>query len=429
MDKHQSSNPKKKYKRKKRKLSTSSMNFELESIREDQHESRNIQGVSVPDNPQQPRSTDSMVRLTLPENQSESENQYPIDRDREGNVSVIEQEELSSLLPNDNLQTILGKGNTLSAIGDTSQKDISKVELAELVNIPKRSLDGVQESGKFLKIYEPDKFFQEKPDNKMLLLYPFLLSKHYVDSVRRSNIFSRPHGQHVSSESQSGIPPFRSQLDSIPKKKDQNLDSNNELLSETQKCRKISKKLRRAWNLNQQIAQNVFKKVTILYNSEFSESDNQDRVLEKNQDSMFLRKYEYGEENRGSIANIRGGSGHGRDQMRSGLRRKNILKKIISSDNDHIDTVGRTLRKTTRMKKEIENKRLMRQEKNKQRRTKNLEWNSGSIGQMRIGSNKLVKANLLKNRRKYEKVEFLDYANKNIRKKKKEDEDNSDDEF
>ena len=82
------------------------------------------------------------------------------------------------------------------------------------------------------------------------------------------------------------------------------------------------------------------------------------------------------------------------------------------------------------MKKEIENERLMRQEKDKQRRSKNLGWNSNvGISQMMIGSNKLVKGNLLKNRKKFEKVEFLDYANKNIRKKKKEDEKYSDDEF
>jgi hypothetical protein len=399
------------------------MNLELESIREDQHESGDMEAARVPIPPPPPRSTDSFVRLTLPPNQSESEIQFPVEEDNERNLSILERDDLSGLLPTDNLRNILGRTG-----GIISPKDPPNLELNALANIPKGSLDEIEDSGKFLKIYEPDKFFQEKPDNKMLLLYPFLLSKHYVDSVRKSNIFSRPQTHNISSGSQSGMPPFRSQIESTPKKMEKFSESNNELLSETQKCKKISKKLKRAWNLNQQIAQNVFKKVTFLYNSEGSLSSNQECTFDKKQDSMFLGKYGFGDENRGDLGNIKGNQLDLGVQMRSGFRRKNILKKIKTSEGENIDKVGRTLRKTTRMKKEIENERLMRQEKDKQRRTKNVGWNRNvGISQMRIGSNKLVKGNLLKNRRKFEKVEFLDYANKNIRKKKKEDDKYSDD--
>ena len=51
----------------------------------------------------------------------------------------------------------------------------------------------------------------------------------------------------------------------------------------------------------------------------------------------------------------------------------------------------------------------------------NLGMNLGS------GFKKFVKPNLVRDKRKLEIVEFLDYANKNIRKKKKHQENENDD--
>jgi len=436
MDKQQFSNKKKKYKRKKRKLSSTSMNFDLESIREDNLELEQHQHNSMQREAQVLRSEDSFARLGIPDtHQSESEIQFPVEEEDEKNISVVEREDLQRVIPSSNLRNILAKGNILPPLEeDSSSKHSNNPELSLSGDVPKRILPNDDASSKFVKIYEPDKFFQEKPDNKMLLLYPFLLSKHYVDSVRRSNIFTKPNMPNIASDSsQGGFPAFKSQVDSTPKNTERVSESQTDLMSESQKCKKISKKLRRAWNLNQQIAQNVFKKVTLLYNSRedslSSKSKEQTHSVFKNPEKMYLGKYGFGEENRGDQMNVNEKESESSIGLRSRQRRKNFLKKVKTKQDDQMENPGRTLRKTTRIKKKIENERLKRQEKNKQRRSKNFGWNiDNSITQMRFGLNKLVKPNLLTDRRKFEKVEFLDYANKNIRKKKKEQKPDNDEE-
>ena len=425
MDKQKPKLPFSKAKRKTRKLSTSSINFELESIREHHNEQDPLNNRLNNPNISQLRSEDSFLRL-LPVQRSESDINFPPEEEPEKNLSIVERDEgMRFKESNQNLRHILDRGlqskqsgryENLKSQSNSEQQSVKEDKQGELEN---------DEGSKFVKIYEPKNFFKTAPDNKMLLLYPFILSKHYVDSVRLSNLFTQ--SQNLKSQTtDSGFPQFKSHTSEKPQKKSEF----SEILSETQKCKKISKKLKRAWNLNHQIPQNVFKKVTILYKSkENSRESDFDDDSESFQRESILINQENNENERNRLnSQISGNLVRDKNYQKTGKKKRITKKKKSKFESESLKT-GRSLRKTTWIKKKKENDRLIQQAKAKERRSKNFNWNSMENLGMNLGSGfkKFVKPNLVRDKRKLEIVEFLDYANKNIRKKKKHQENENDD--
>ena len=433
MDKPTQTGSKKRYKRKQRKLSTTSMNLELESIREDKREEEEAPLRRKDHLPLPPQ---DFLKMGLPGPQpSDSEIQFPGDDEGEKDISILDREDFQKGRPFDsNLRHLLDKpaGPSQQEPRTSEQKVLVKREFEESVRSVRKEETPLEESHKYVKIYEPQAFFEEIPNNKMMLLYPFFLSKHYVDSVKQNNFFTNKIQQTPSEVSLTGFPPIKSRFESNPRGEGVS-ESLNENLSEAQKCRKISKKLKRAWSLNHQIAQNVFKKVTLLYksreNSEESDFPNKSMLVENV--GLLSPTLGIDRENQGDFINrkIKKDS-----ELVESVKRLTKKRGIAKSQKLKVEEVERdtkrSLRKTT-IKKKIEKEILMRQEKNKQRRNKHISWNfSENQGIPLIGgSKKVVKPNLVQDKRRLEVVEFLDYSNKNIRKKKKEDNDEEEEEY
>lgn len=401
MDKRIAPKKPKKYKRSERKLSDVSLNLELASIREDDPNSE--EGGSPAPRAELSRSPEGrFIRMAIPEHQ-------------EGDSDFLEDEH--------------------------SRRDMSVVNRPAPLKAPKpqqtlRNLlqeNPEPESGRparFVKVYDPQSIFQEFPDNKMMLLYPFILSKHYVDFLKHNNIFPRSLRQMMNSESSELGTGSKSQGLSMPRVEE---PGPFDVLTEAQKCQKFSKKLRRAWNLNHRVTQNVFKRVALVYKnpqdsgaSSLSRPDSpRGRLdLEANPDSK----------NMGDHFNCRqtpeAGSSLRRAQKKRGPLRRNKPRLELGPSES-----GRNLRKTTRIKKKIEKERLLRQEKYKQKHSRDLLQEFGEAKGVG-GGGKLaggMRPGLVIDKRRLEKVEFLDYTNKVIRKKKRGDgdgdgEDDSEDE-
>ena len=345
------------------------------------------------------RSEDSFLNL-LPIHQSESEIPFPQEEEPDKDISVLERAESIKIRDTtQNLRHLLGRSANLEPEirGNLESEVRSESEDLE----PKEGSPEREDSSKFVKVYEPKNFFQNTPENRMLLLYPFILSKYYVDSVRNKNIFSQPPNLQMQN-SEGGFPPFRSTSDNQERGSD-----SNEILSETQKCKKISKKLKRAWSLNQQISQNVFKKVTLQYKSKANSEKFE--IEEESDDQEIMENYQENCENQSDRLNrhiTENMSGDGGNRIKS--KKKRILKRNKSKMASDLYKSGRSLRKTTRIKKKRENDRLKQQEKEKKRRSKNLSWNSMENMEMNHVQefNELVKPNLLRDQRKFIKVEL-----------------------
>ena len=364
---------------------------------------------------------------------SESELHFPIEDETEKDISIVgggDFERVRNLTPN--LMQILEKVdlNKSDNESDGQARDADGLKRAA-DSPPERDLadkEDLADSGKFIKIYEPGNFFEKMPEDKKVLLYPFLISKQYVDSVIRSKIFHKTGIPPLNSESASNANMrFQLQIESSPRERERCSDSANDLLSESQKCKKISKKLKRAWNLNQQIAQNVFKKVRLLYTSreESAFSSERDPSVLRREGSVFTGSL--GQENQGDQSNVRLGK---RPEINFGSKpmpkRKEIFKKVgLESEFSNPE---RNLRQSTRNKKKKENERLMRQKKSKKKKPKLSELAPEESLRVVRGSRR-HRVPAQKDRGKMEVVEFLDYANKNIRKKKKENDKNEDEDM
>jgi hypothetical protein len=285
--------------------------------------------------------------------------------------------------------------------------------------------EGVRKRGcsRFVKVYDPKSIFQEYPENKMMLLYPFILSKHYVDFLKHNNIFPRSLRQMMNSESTELATGSKSKEQSDPIV-DNASNTPFDNLTEAQKCQKFSKKLRRAWNLNHQVTQNVFKRVALVYKnkeeSEYSsnEESEDEEVRSRNVEHEDLENMGDHFNRRSMMGQSMGTMGRRHTKKRGGLRRSRNRVEGLET--------GRNLRKTTRIKKKIEKERQKRQKKHRERRSRDLLHDLVEGGTKGLVGTAL-RPGVLIDRRKLEKVEFLDYTNKIIRKKQKGEDDDEED--
>lgn len=342
---------------------------------------------------------------------SESELRFSVEDETEKGIFIVEGGEFGQRrrLPASLMQILGRREARKSGAGASRAERRGKPGHARRRAAERKSPNAEKEdSGKFIKIYEPDKFFQQMPEDKKVLLYPFLISKQYVDSVIKSKFFQKGVPPLQSESLSGGRPGFQSQAPSAGREPEQRSDSGAELLSETQKCRKISKKLRRAWSLNQQIAQNVFKKVTLLYTSR-EDSEVSSRAERRRAE----RGAPENRENKAHLANLglgkRGGAAFS-EKAPSGRR----------ASRRALPNPERNLRQTTKNKKKMESERLKRQRQERRRKPKPFAWKPSEGPRPERGGD--PKAPQAKERGKVEVVEFLDYANKNIRKKNREKE-------
>lgn len=253
---------------------------------------------------------------------------------------------------------------------------------------------------RFRKVYDPHKFYPTMPINSHLLLQPFLMSKNYVDALRRSSQMMKNR----QTKSELAIRKLRKR---VGRQAQMNNPSNFEYL----KCRKLAKKLKRAWNLNQQIPQNVFKRVRLVRKGQINSEE--DSVLESlvhkklylRGEPIFNRKKDkkilfslaqkvqnIDQENKPNISNT--------------LSTK-TPNMILTSPSQQLgesnlqQEMTRNLRMTTQLKKRREVERRLRKE---QKQIKTFLSFGGNLSQVEM---------------EFEKVEYLDYANKNIRKDSK----------
>ena len=206
-------------------------------------------------------------------------------------------------------------------------------------NQPKNVIDP---SSGLVKIFDPKDFFPNPPEDPMTLLKPFLISQQIIRNMMDIKP-SSPHPTQV-------IPPK------------QKITRNYPISGDVEKCRKLAKRLRRAWNLNQQISQNVFKKLCLL-----SRNDQKIRPIS--------RRIEIDTENR---------------NFSNKTSNKGSVKKAgpTPETQGELDSDRRVLRMSTRRKKRMAREKKVRD---------GVEGESGA-----------------KRRREY--VEFLDFSFKNINK-------------
>lgn len=220
------------------------------------------------------------------------------------------------------------------------------VSVAEKIFLPLKILNPMKISKKqtkLIKIFDPSDFFPNPPKDPIKLLQPFLISREIIKNMIQTDRSSQDQGNLAGSRT---------------RRTDTNLVS-----GDLEKCRKLAKRLRRAWNLNQQISQNVFKKICIL-----AKNENPNVTQSK-------RKIFFDNENR---------------NFSNRSSNKGSVKKTAPTPETQGDTESekRVLRMSTRRKKRLARERI------KMEKRDNVEESEGRT----------------------ELVEFLDFSFKNINK-------------
>lgn len=180
-------------------------------------------------------------------------------------------------------------------------------------------------------------------------------------------------------------------------------------LSEDQKYKKISKKLRRAWNLNQQIPVNVFKKQIIIINI-----DNEEDLSEFSEDAQLSQNKTYFDfYEKSSFKN------NTNRERKSKMEAKNNIQKRINERKKRVSSCnGKEQLKYKRLvglKREVDKSLFPKNQTNNKNLSNLL---SPTVNQQFLSS--FVKNGKSKKNKKFDEyfeyIEFLDFSCKNINK-------------
>ena len=160
-----------------------------------------------------------------------------------------------------------------------------------------------------VKIFDPKDFFPNPPEDPMTLLKPFLISQQIIRNMMEAG------------------PSTPNPTQAIPVK--QKTTRIYPISGDVEKCRKLAKRLRRAWNLNQQISQNVFKKLCLL-----SRNDHKIRPLSSHLEiNLENRNFSNKTSNKGSVKKAgptpetQGELDSDRRLLRKSTRRKKLMAR------------------------------------------------------------------------------------------------------
>ena len=177
-------------------------------------------------------------------------------------------------------------------------------------------------------------------------------------------------------------------------------------MTKDQKYKKLSKKLRRAWNLNQQIPVNIFKKQIKVVRNDF-----QDDIYEVSEEDCIDKKYYFDFQNKNNFKYNQN------RERKSKLEARNKIQKTIDERKNRVSSCNG--------REQVEYKRLI-----------GLKWkvdvslfpkiqNKDLSSLLSPSINKKILTSLVKNSKikkkddledDFEYIEFLDFSFKNINK-------------